>query len=98
MIAAFGKKRGIAQGTTTRTHGDIEFLEYQKPEFAEYVRAFMKRKSTSCMRCHGFMTHDGESSVVCRCVQCGDVVDPTILKNRTAMLLPMGKRRNMRSH
>lgn len=98
MVLPFGMKRRIAQGETPPTKEEIECMEYQKPEFTQYVRDFMKRKSSSCARCNGFMTRDGESSVVCRCVQCGDVVDPTILKNRTTMVLPMRRRRYTRAH
>jgi tRNA(Ile2) C34 agmatinyltransferase TiaS len=98
MVFAFGLKRRIAQGKTPLTNEEIENMEYQKPEFSEYVRDFMKRTSTRCKRCKGFMARDGESSVVCRCVQCGDVVDPTILKNRRAIVLPVRRRRYTRAN
>ena len=54
---------------------------------------------STCTRCGGFMVHDscldvvgsiGESEFAAkRCVQCGEVVDPVILRNRRTRQEPM---------
>ena len=54
---------------------------------------------STCARCGGLMVHDfcldllgniGESEFAAkRCVQCGEVVDPVILRNRGAQQEPM---------
>lgn len=72
---------------TRRTHEELELREYQNAEFARYVHDFVRRQSTRCRRCNGLMMRDCEIYAACRCVQCGDVVDPTILKNRATSVL-----------
>lgn len=71
-----------ANRESSQTNAQRELAEYANVTYTPYVREFMKRKFDRCRRCNGFMTRDGELPVACRCVQCGDVVDPTILKNR----------------
>lgn len=54
---------------------------------------------TSCLRCGGFMVKEvsadllnsaGElECVTTRCVQCGDILDPVILRNRSIRQQPM---------
>jgi hypothetical protein len=80
METALGAKR-----ESSHTNAEMELTEYKNVEYTPYVREFMKRRFSRCSRCNGFMTRDGELPVACRCVQCGDVVDPTILRNRTAI-------------
>lgn len=67
---------------TLQTHEELELREYGNADFTPYVHDFMARESTKCKRCQGLMMRDCESYAACRCVQCGDVVDPIILKNR----------------
>ena len=54
---------------------------------------------SSCLRCGGFMVNDvsmdlmnSTSELECatrRCVQCGDILDPVILRNRSIRQQPM---------
>jgi hypothetical protein len=46
-----------------------------------------------CLRCRGMMVEEGvftmEGKVaMARCVCCGDLVDPVVLRNRSARCLP----------
>ncbi|CUS39737.1 hypothetical protein COMA2_80156 [Candidatus Nitrospira nitrificans] len=74
-----------ANRETRRTNAERELTEYKNLEYTPYIHDFMQRRLSRCRRCNGFMTRDGGLPVASRCVQCGDVVDPTILKNRTAV-------------
>ncbi len=38
--------------------------------------------STTCYRCGGLLVQDCDWGAGSRCVQCGDVIDPIILRNR----------------
>lgn len=85
MAPATPMRAGIMQ-----THEELELREYANVEFAPYVQAFMRRQATRCKRCKGLMLRDCEAYAACRCVQCGDLVDPTILKNRATSGLLSG--------
>jgi hypothetical protein len=60
----------------------------------------------SCPRCHGLMVHDtfedlrDETGMFCfkgwRCLLCGEILDPMILKNRDRRPLPMVGRARVR--
>lgn len=85
-----------AKRDSLRTNAEMELLEYESPEYTPHVRDFLRRRSTRCQRCNGLMMRDGSSLVAYRCVQCGDVVDPAILKNRTA-IMPIRQTRYVRA-
>lgn len=53
-------------------------------------RSVMGFPLRTCERCEGLMVPDNYSRHAERCVQCGNVVDATILRNRTAHPLPHG--------
>lgn len=53
-------------------------------------RSVMAFPLRTCERCEGLLVPDGYSRHAERCVQCGNVVDATILRNRTAHPLPHG--------
>ncbi len=69
--------------TAMRTNEELEMSMLGKQELSGYVDEFRKRSSTTCLRCGGFMVRDCNWHTACRCVQCGDVIDPVILRNRT---------------
>jgi hypothetical protein len=68
---------------TLRSNEELELVEYKALESEGYVREFAERMSRNCGRCGGFMVRDCERFSACRCVQCGDVIDPVVLKNRS---------------
>lgn len=80
----------------TRTDAEMELKEYTNPEYTPHVRDFLRRRSTRCRRCSGLMMREGSSLVAYRCVQCGDIVDPAILKNRT-VIMPIRRTRYVRA-
>jgi hypothetical protein len=61
-------------------------------QFVNHTGTSANKHESTCTRCGGFMVNDsyldllnnvGESKVSTnRCVQCGEVVDPVILRNR----------------
>lgn len=63
---------------------------------------------TSCLRCGGLLVPSymaslerdaiGAPESLWRCVNCGDCVDPEILANRGALVLPARQRARPRSH
>ena len=67
---------------TMRTNEELEALQLKSPEFTGYVQEFEQRMTSRCLRCGGFMARDCNWHAACRCVQCGDVIDPVILRNR----------------
>lgn len=91
MKTTFGVKREIM-----RTDAEMELMEYTNPEYTPHVRDFLRRRSTQCRRCSGLMMREGSSLVAYRCVQCGDIVDPAILKNRT-VIMPIRRTRYVRA-
>jgi hypothetical protein len=82
------------------------FTEKTKNEqLSNHTVSFAAQHESMCTRCGGLMVDDfcmdvlgniGEAEVAAkRCVQCGEVVDPVILRNRgnrhEAMTVPSGR-------
>ena len=82
------------------------FKEKTKNEqLSNHTVSFAAQHESMCTRCGGLMVDDfcmdvlgniGEAEVAAkRCVQCGEVVDPVILRNRgnrhEAMTVPSGR-------
>ncbi|MFO0773378.1 MAG: hypothetical protein U0172_01765 [Nitrospiraceae bacterium] len=65
-------------------------------EETEHTRALSERSRTSpvapgrCERCQGLLVADGYMGWAQRCIQCGNVVDETIRRNRSGIQVPHG--------
>jgi hypothetical protein len=83
-----------------------EGTEVKNAETMKEWGSAMQRAIAECIRCGGFMVPtrymdllDGQLEFVAeRCVQCGDVVDPIIRRNRTRQLNGYSHETKVRRH